>query len=50
MGLTCVVDLDDGVAPRSDVRQLWICVADGTVDPNGVAVGEVIIVSATDGN
>lgn len=44
--LTRVVHLDDGVSTSIDVRQLWVCITDGAVDPNGVSIRKVIVVAA----
>ena len=44
--LTRVVYLDDGVSTSVDVRQLWVCITDGAVDPNGVSIRKVIVVAA----
>ena len=39
--LTRVVHLDDGVSTSIDVRQLWVCITDGAVDPNGVSIRKI---------
>lgn len=39
-----VVHLDDGVPSRVDVGQLRARVGDGLVDPDDVAIGQVVVV------
>ena len=43
---TSIVHFDNGVSTRVDIRQLWICVSDCAVDPNGVTIRQIIVVAA----